>query len=62
MYSIDSIFLFFNIFSILLVLRIFYKFISALLSNPPVKMVMSDRELLFFGISLAYTITYFITL
>jgi hypothetical protein len=62
MYSIDTIFLYLNIFSILFVLRVSYKFISALLSNPPMKLIMKDRELIFFGISLAYVITYLITL
>ncbi len=62
MFNIDTLFLFFNVFSILLVLRVIYRFISALLSNPPTRLIMNNRELIFFGISLAYTITYFIKL
>ena len=62
MFNIDSLFLFLNVFSILLVLRVFYRFISALLSNPPTRLIMNNRELIFLGISLAYTITYFIKL
>ena len=62
MYNLDSFFLFINIFTILFIARIFYKFVSALLSNPPIKLSMSDRELIFFGLSIAYTLTYFIQL
>jgi hypothetical protein len=62
MYNIDSLFLFLNIFSILIILRVIHRFMSTLLSNPPVPMVMSNRELIFLGMSLAYTLTYFIKL
>jgi hypothetical protein len=62
MYNLDTLFLFINIFSILFVLRVVYRFISALLSDPPTKLIMSNRELIFLGITLAYTITYFIKL
>jgi hypothetical protein len=62
MNNIDSLFLFLNIFSILLVLRVVYRFISALLSNPPIKLIMGNRELIFLGIALSYIITYYITL
>jgi hypothetical protein len=62
MYNIDTIFLYLNVFSILFVLRVSYKFISALLSNPPRKLILGNRELIFFGVSLAYVITYLITL
>ena len=62
MNNIDSLFLFLNIFSILLVLRVVYRFISALLSNPPIKLIMSNRELIALGIALSYIITYYITL
>jgi hypothetical protein len=62
MNNIDSLFLFLNIFSILLVLRVVYRFISALLSNPPIKLIMDNRELIFFGIALSYILTYFIKL
>ena len=62
MYNIDSLFLFLNIFSILIILRVIQRFMKALLSNPPIPMVMSNRELIFLGLSLAYTLTYFIKL
>ena len=62
MYSLDTLFLFINIFSILFVTRVFYRFISALFSNPPQKLIITNRELITLGISLAYTITYFIKL
>lgn len=62
MYNLETLFLFLNIFAILTVLRVIYRFISALLSNPPTRLIMNNRELIFLGISLAYTITYFIRL
>jgi hypothetical protein len=62
MYNLDSLFLFLNIFSIMFILRIIYRFISVLLSNPPMRLILGNKELIFFGITLAYTITYFIKL
>jgi len=62
MYNIDSLFLFLNIFSILIILRVIHRFMSALLSNPPIPMVMTNKELIVLGISIAYTLTYFIKL
>jgi len=60
MYNIETLFLFLNIFSILYVSRVIYRFISALLSNPPIKLIMNNGELIFLGITIAYIITYII--
>lgn len=60
MYSIESIYLFVFIFSLLNVCRTFFRFISALLQNPPTRLVLNGRELIFFGLSLSYIITYII--
>jgi len=62
MYSINSFFLFLNIFSILFILRIFYNFFVAMLSNPPIKLLLNKHELIFFGLSVSYTLTYLIQL
>ena len=56
---IDLSLLFF-IFSILTSLRIGIMFISALLQNPPTKLELSGRELIFYGINISYLITYII--
>jgi len=54
-----SLFVFF--FSIISTLRLLIKFISALLQNPPQKIELSSRELIFYGIFLSYLITYSVT-
>jgi hypothetical protein len=59
-YSTICLFLF--VFSILTNLRLVIKFVSALLQNPPKKMVLSGRELIFNGLMLSYLITYIIKL
>ncbi len=60
MLNIENIFLFLFIFSILTNLRVVIKFISALLQDPPQKLVLSSRELFFNGLMLSYLITYII--
>jgi hypothetical protein len=57
----ETIFLYFFIFSILTTLRVVIKFISALLQNPPQKLELGGRELIFYGTSISYLITYIIT-
>jgi hypothetical protein len=62
MINLDSLFLFTFIFSILTVLRTVFRFISALLQNPPKPFVMSSRELFLLGITVSYALTYLIKL
>jgi hypothetical protein len=57
----ETIFLYFFIFSILTTLRVVIKFISALLQNPPQKLELGGRELIFYGTSISYLITYILT-
>jgi hypothetical protein len=61
-FKLGYIFLFVFIFSVLSVIRIIFKFIGSLLQNPPQKLVLSSRELFFFGLTISYTITYLISL
>ena len=56
--NIDTIYLFIFIFSVLSVFRIVLKFIFSLLQASPERLVMSNREILFQGITLSYVITY----
>ena len=58
MTNIDTIYLFMFIFSTLSVFRVVVKFIFSLLQTLPERLVMSNREILFQGISLSYVITY----
>ena len=60
MYSLETIFLFIFIFTILFVTKITFRFIIALMKNPPEQFVLSGRELVFFGLSLSYILTYLI--
>lgn len=61
MLNLETIFLYFFIFSILTTIRVVIKFISALLQNPPQKLELGGRELIFYGTSISYLITYIIT-
>lgn len=60
MLNYNTIFLFVFVFSILTNLRLVVKFVSALLQNPPQKLVLSSRELILNGLMLSYLITYII--
>ena len=60
MTNIETIYLFVFIFSTILLVRTTLKFIISLLQTKPEKMVLSDREILFNGLSLSYLITYLI--
>lgn len=62
MFSIDTLFLFLFIFSVLTVLRTVFRFVSALLQNPPTRLVLEGRELIYFGITISYVLTYIIKL
>jgi hypothetical protein len=60
MTNIETIYLFVFIFSTILLARTTLKFIISLLQTKPEKMVLSNREILFNGLSLSYLITYLI--
>jgi len=62
MHNIETIYLFIFVFTILVTLRNVARFISALLQKEPKPLVYSNRELIFFGLSLSYIITYILTL
>jgi hypothetical protein len=60
MLNTDTIFLFLFVLSVLNILKLTFAFIGALLQNPPKKLVLSNRELIFFYITLSYIITFLI--
>jgi hypothetical protein len=62
MFNLDSLFLFTFIFSIMAVLRTVFRFVRALLQDPPTPLVLSSRELIFLGMSISYILTYLIQL
>lgn len=47
-------------FSVLSMVRLSGNFISSLLSNPPKRFVLNDRELFYHGLTLSYVITFII--
>lgn len=47
-------------FSVLSMVRLSGNFISSLLSNPPKRFVLNDRELVYHGLTLSYVITFII--
>lgn len=61
MANIDSIFLFIFIFSILVTMKNFTKFVSALLSKELKAQIFNNRELIIFGMSISYILTYIIS-
>lgn len=62
MLNIESIFVFVLIFSTLVALKNVFKFLGALLQKEPRPLVLSNRELIFLGLSLSYIITYIVRL
>jgi hypothetical protein len=60
MYNIESIFLYLFIFSVLTVLRTVFRFIGTLLQNQPERIVLSNRVLIYLGLSMSYIITFLI--
>jgi hypothetical protein len=60
MNNLDTIYLFFFIFSILFNIRILFKFIVLILQNPPKKLELTKKELLIVGITFSYLLTYII--
>lgn len=58
MLNIDTIFFFLFVFSILVTLRLVLKYVGALLQREPSQVMLSSRELIYFGLSISYIITY----
>jgi hypothetical protein len=58
--KIESIFLFLFIFSVLTVLRAVLRFVGTLLQEQPERFVLTNRVLIFLGLSISYIITYLI--
>jgi len=58
MISMTSILFFIAIFTSLIVIRLVFRLISSLLSNPPQKLVIGIWELFMIGLSISYLITY----
>ena len=56
-----AIFLFVFVFSILVLLKTVFKFMSSLLKTPPQRMILTNRELIYNGLSLSYIITFLLT-
>lgn len=59
--NIDSIFLFVFIFSSLFITRIIANIILSIMATPPKKIIYTNRNLLYLGLTLSYIITYLIT-
>jgi len=62
MNSIESLYLFVFVFSVLTVGRTVFRFIVSLLQEVPQKLVLSNRELIFLAIAISYCLTYIIKL
>lgn len=58
MLNINVILFFLFIFSILVLLRTFFKYIGALLHKEPKQVLISGRELISLGLSISYIVTY----
>lgn len=62
MTNIESLFLFTFIFTSLTILKVVFRFTRALLQDPPQPFMISNRELVFLGLSVSYFLTYLIQL
>ena len=60
MTSLDTIYLFVFVFSVIAVFRLAFRFLISLLQEQPNKMVLSGRETIFLGLFMSYIITYLI--
>lgn len=58
MFNLDNLFFFIFIFSVLVVLRTTIRFIGALSQTSDIRVIKSDRELIFLGLTVSYIITY----
>jgi len=54
------LFTFLAVFSLVSVIRLIINFVSALISNPPKKLELSEGALTIYGLLLSYLITYLI--
>ena len=61
MINTHAIAIFVFVFSTLVLLKTVFKFLSSLLQTPPQKLILSNRELIYNGLSLSYIITYILT-
>jgi len=60
MNNLETLLLFVLVFSSITTLRLIFRFISALVQNPPQKLKVTTGELIFYGFCISYIITYFI--
>jgi hypothetical protein len=58
MLNIESLFYFILIFSILTLSKFLFKILGTLLQKEPQQIRFSDRDLIYFGLSLSYIITF----
>ncbi len=59
MVSLDALFFFISVFSILIILKNIFKFLGTLSQKNPQPLDISGRELFYFGTAISYIITYF---
>jgi hypothetical protein len=60
MNNLSTIYLFLFIFVTLNILRNVFRFIRALSSTPPQRLILSDKDLILLGVSVSYFLTYLI--
>jgi hypothetical protein len=60
MFNIDTIFLFLFVFSTVSCLRLTFKFFISIFQEEPQKIILDNKSLFFYGISISYIITYLI--
>lgn len=60
MHNLESIYFFIFVFTILVTLKNFTKFLGALLQSEPKPLVYSNKELIMLGLSISYVITYYL--
>jgi hypothetical protein len=60
MINTGVILFFIFIFSLLTIIRTIFKFFISLLQDPPEKMNLDQKSLIFYGVCLSYIITYII--
>jgi len=58
MLNIESLFYFILIFSILTLSKFLFKILGTLLQKEPQQIRFSDKDLIYFGLSLSYIITF----
>lgn len=58
MLNINALFYFIFLFSILSIIRVFFKFLATLLQKEPKPISLTNRELIFLGFAISYFFTY----